>query len=194
VIDDDVSMREALAGLIAANGLPVECYASAQAFLQQSPPSVLPACLVLDVRMPDVGGLELQRELVDLDRDIPVIFITAHGDIAMAVRAMKAGAFEFLPKPFRSEELLLTIRQALERDREARVHRAELALIRERRRRLTPREVEVMSGVVRGRLNKQIAAELGVSENTVKVHRSHVMQKMQATNLAALALMLERLL
>jgi FixJ family two-component response regulator len=193
VVDDDVSMREALAGLIAANGLPVECYASAQEFLQRSPARVLPACLVLDVRMPDVGGLELQRELVDLDRDIPVIFITAHGDIPTAVRAMKAGAFEFLPKPFRSEELLLAIRQALERDRQARLQRAEIAQIRERRSRLTPREVEVMSGIVRGRLSKQIAAELGVSENTVKVHRSHVMQKMQATNLAALALMLERL-
>lgn len=194
VVDDDLSVREALAGLIAADGLAVECYESAREFLHRSHANILPACLVLDVRMPGVGGLELQRELLDLGRDIPVIFITAHGDIPMAVRAMKAGAFEFLAKPFGVEELLLCVRQALEGDRQARLQRVELARIRERRGRLTPREMEVMSGMVRGRLNKQIAAELGLSENTVKVHRSHVMQKMEATSFVALMLMLERLL
>ena len=193
VVDDDVSMREALSGLIAASGLRVECFASAQEFLRHRP-SRGPSCLVLDVRMPGVGGFQLQRELVALERELPVIFITAHGDIAMAVQAMKAGAFEFLPKPFRSEDLLAAIRQALEQDRQGRQRRTELASIRERRSRLTQRETQVMVGIARGRLNKQIAAELGVSENTIKAHRRHMMKKMNAANFAELMLMMERLL
>lgn len=193
VVDDDLSMREALGALIAASELRVECFASAQEFWQR-PARDGPSCLVLDVRMPDVGGFELQQQLLRAGREMPVIFITAHGDIPMAVRAMKAGAFEFLPKPFRSEELLATIRQALERDRQARSQGAERALIRERRGRLTARETQVMARMTRGRLNKQIAAELGVSENTIKVHRCHIMRKMGAANFAELVLMMERLL
>jgi FixJ family two-component response regulator len=193
VVDDDVSMREALNGLISASGLRVECFASAHEFLLHRP-SAGPSCLVLDVRMPDVGGFELQHELLASGRELPVIFITAHGDIPMAVQAMKAGAFEFLPKPFRGEDLLSAIGQALERDRQGRQRRAELRSIRERRSRLTPRETQVMAGIGRGKLNKEIAAELGVSENTVKAHRRHLMKKMHAANFAELMLMMERLL
>jgi FixJ family two-component response regulator len=193
VVDDDVSMRDALAGLIASSGLHVECFASAHEFLRRAAPDA-PSCLVLDVRMPEVGGFELQHELVAVGRDMPVIFITGHGDIPMAVRAMKAGAFEFLPKPVGGEDLLAAIRQALERDRQARVHGAELAVIRRRRGRLTARETEVIAHIARGKLNKQIAAELGVSENTIKAHRRHIMKKMGATNVAELVMMIERLL
>jgi FixJ family two-component response regulator len=193
VVDDDASMREALAGLIASGGLRVECFASAHEFLRRAAPDA-PSCLVLDVRMPEVGGFELQHELAAAGRDLPVIFITGHGDIPMAVRAMKAGAFEFLPKPVRGDDLLVTIRQAVERDQQARVRRAELALIRQRRDRLTAREIEVMARIARGKLNKQIAAELGISENTIKVHRQHVMKKMGAANVAELVRMIERLL
>jgi FixJ family two-component response regulator len=193
VVDDDVSMREALGALLASSELHVECFASAQEFLQR-PARDAPSCLVLDVRMPEVGGFELQQRLLGSGREMPVIFITAHGDIPMAVRAMKAGAFEFLPKPFRGEELLATVRQALERDRQARREGAELAIIRERRDRLTAREAQVIARMTRGKLNKQIAAELGVSENTIKVHRRHIMRKMGANNFAELVLMMERLL
>jgi FixJ family two-component response regulator len=192
VIDDDASMREALGTLIASDGLRVLCFASAHEFLRH-PVGAQPSCLVLDVRMPGVGGLELQRELVQSGREIPVIFITAHADIATAVRAMKAGALEFLPKPFQSEELLSAIRHALERDRKAIEQRTRLALIRERRDRLSERERQVMVRISGGRLNKQIAAELGISENTIKAHRSHIMRKMGATTLAELLLMIERL-
>jgi FixJ family two-component response regulator len=191
VVDDDVSMREALAGLIAANGLRVACFSSAQEFLLR-PMDEAPACLVLDVRMPGVGGFELQRELAAAGREVPIIFITAHGDIPMAVRAMKAGAFEFLPKPIRGEDLLAAVEQALERDRRALAQRAEFARMRERRGRLTARERQVMERIGHGRLNKQIAAELGISENTIKAHRRHIMRKMGATNFAELVLMLER--
>jgi FixJ family two-component response regulator len=144
--------------------------------------------------MPEVGGFELQHALAASGRDMPVIFITGHGDIPMAVRAMKAGAVEFLPKPVDGEDLLAAIHQALERDEKGRARRAELALIRERRSRLTAREREVMARIARGKLNKQIAAELGVSENTIKAHRRHIMKKMSATNFAELVLMIERLL
>ncbi|HEU4625920.1 MAG TPA: response regulator [Steroidobacteraceae bacterium] len=193
VVDDDASMREALAGLIAASGLQVECFASAREFLRQ-PPRNAPSCLVLDVRMPDVGGFELQRDLVASGREVPVIFITAHGDIPMAVRAMKAGACEFLPKPFHGDQLLAAIREALERDRQAREQGAELARLRERGRRLTARETQVMARIARGKLNKQIAAELGISENTIKAHRRHIMRKMGATSFAELVVMMQRLL
>jgi FixJ family two-component response regulator len=193
VVDDDLFMREALAGLIAASGLRVECFGSAQEFLGRAAPDG-PSCLVLDVRMPEIGGFELQHALAAAGRDMPVIFITGHGDIPMAVRAMKAGAFEFLPKPVCGEDLLAAIHQALERDEKERARRAELALIRERRSRLTAREQEVMARIALGKLNKQIAADLGVSENTIKAHRRHIMKKMAATNFAELVLMLERLL
>jgi FixJ family two-component response regulator len=192
-VDDDVSMREALGGLISASGLRVECFASAQEFLRRRP-SPGPSCVVLDVRMPGGGGFELQHELLASGRELPVIFITAHADIPMAVQAMKAGAFEFLAKPFRSEDLLAAIGQALERDRQERQRRAELASIRERRSRLTPRETQVLAGLARGKLNKQIASELGVSENTIKAHRRHLMKKMNAANFAELVLMIDRLL
>ncbi len=184
-------MREALTSLIAAAGLHVECFASAHEFLTR-PIIDAASCLVLDVRMPGIDGFELQRKLVAFGRDMPVIFITAHGDISMAVQAMKAGAFEFLPKPFRGDDLLAAIRQALERDRRGRIERAELQRIRSRRARLTQREREVMARVARGRLNKQIAAELGVSENTIKAHRRHIMKKMGAANFAELVMMMER--
>jgi FixJ family two-component response regulator len=193
VVDDDASMREALAAVIAASGLRVECFASAHEFLQRAAPDA-PCCLVLDVRMPDVGGFELQHELAAAGRDMPVIFITGHGDISMAVRAMKAGAFEFLPKPVRGDDLLAAIRQAIERNRQARAQAAELAVIRQRRDRLTPRELEIMARIGRGKLNKQIAAELSISENTIKAHRRHIMKKMDAANFAELMLMIERLL
>lgn len=186
-------MREALGGLISASGLRVECFASAQEFLRRRP-SPGPSCVVLDVRMPGGGGFELQHELLASGRELPVIFITAHADIPMAVQAMKAGAFEFLAKPFRSEDLLAAIGQALERDRQERQRRAELASIRERRSRLTPRETQVLAGLARGKLNKQIASELGVSENTIKAHRRHLMKKMNAANFAELVLMIDRLL
>jgi FixJ family two-component response regulator len=193
VVDDDASMREALAGLIAASGLRVECFASAHEFLRRAVPDT-PSCLVLDVRMPDVGGFELQHELAAAGRDMPVIFITGHGDIPMAVRAMKAGAFEFLPKPVRGEDLLTAVHQAIERDRQARTQSAEVALARQRRDRLTAREIEVMARIARGKLNKQIAGELGVSENTIKAHRRHIMKKMGVANIAELIVMIERLL
>jgi FixJ family two-component response regulator len=193
VVDDDASMREALAGLIAASDLRVECFASAHEFLQRAAPNT-PSCLVLDVRMPDIGGFELQHELAAEGRDLPVIFITGHADIPMAVRAMKAGAIEFLPKPVKGEDLLAAIGQALERDRRARAQRAELALLRQRCDRLTDREFQVMARIARGKLNKQVAAEFGLSENTIKAHRRHIMEKMGANTFAELVAMIERLL
>jgi FixJ family two-component response regulator len=192
VVDDDISIREALSSLIAANGLQVECFASADEFLAH-PASEVSSCLVLDVRMPGVDGFELQRRLATAGRQLPVIFITAHGDVPMAVRAMKSGAFEFLPKPLRGDALLAAIQQAVERDRSAQIERRELARIQERRRSLTARESEVVTRMVQGMLNKQIAADLGVSENTIKVHRRHIMKKMQAANFAELMLMMERM-
>lgn len=192
VVDDDASMREGLASLIASNGLRVACFATAQEFLQSSV-TAQPSCLVLDVRMPGLSGLDLQRELATSDRCIPVIFITAHGDIRTAVRAMKAGAVEFLPKPFHGDDLLAAIQQALERDRRGIAQRTELALIRKRWERLTGRERQVVVRIARGKLNKQIAAELGVSENTIKAHRHHIMKKMSAPTFAELVLMIERL-
>lgn len=185
-------MREGLSALIASDGLRVMCFASAQEFLEH-PILYQPSCLVLDVRMPGLSGLELQRELAKAGRHVPVVFITAHGDIPMAVRAMKAGAVEFLPKPFVSETLLTAVRQALERDGAALEHHIRMASIRERRDRLTDRERQVMARIGRGRLNKQIAAELGISENTIKAHRRHIMKKMGATSFAELVLMIERL-
>lgn len=192
VVEDDPSLRPALESLIRSVGLRVRGFASAREFLEQ-PRSGAPACLVLDVRLPGLSGLELQRELAAAGVPIPIIFITGHGDIPMSVQAMKAGAREFLTKPFRDQELLDAIRLAIETDRAARTERAELAALRQRQTSLTSREREVMALVVSGLLNKQIAGELGTSQITVKVHRRRVMQKMQAGSLADLVKMAVRL-
>ena len=192
VIDDDESMREALKSLIRSVGLRVETFASAQEFLEKRRPDVA-ACLILDVRMPGQSGLDLQRDLVERNIHIPIIFITGHGDIPMSVRAMKAGAVEFLTKPFRDQDLLDAIQQALERDRLARSQHAETAELHDRYQSLTPRESEVFELVVKGLLNKQIALQLGTSEITIKLHRRQVMEKMDAASLADLVRMAERL-
>ena len=192
VVDDDAPMRESLKNLMRSVGLRVEAFASAQEFLRSTRPEV-PSCLVLDVRLPGLSGLDLQRQMAEGDRDMPIIFITGHGDIPMTVQAMKAGAVEFLTKPFRDQELLDAIQQALERDRQARLQRARNEALRRRYRVLTPRERDVMALVVAGLLNKQVAGELGTSEAAVKVHRQHVMAKMGAGSLAGLVRMADRL-
>ena len=192
VIDDDPSVRDAIKSLIRSVGMRVETFGSAQEFMAGSRPDA-PACLVLDVRMPGLSGLDLQRELSDAGIRIPIIFITGHGDIPMSVRAMKAGAIEFLTKPFRDQDLLDAISEAIERDRAMRQQEAGVADLRSRFERLTLREREVMELVVAGLLNKQIAIRLGISEITVKLHRHQVMEKMQADSLAELVRMSERL-
>jgi FixJ family two-component response regulator len=188
VVDDDVSVRESLELLIRSAGWKPETFASARAFLSRPKPDV-PSCLVLDVSLPDLNGLDLQNRVAANWTDMPIIFITGYGDIPMTVRAMKAGAVEFLTKPFDDGVLLAAIRNALERSREILDRETELRELRDRQRSLTPREREVMALVVTGKLNKQIGGELGISEITVKAHRMHMMKKMRADSLPDLVRM-----
>jgi len=190
IVDDDSSVRDALRDLISSIGLSVEAFKSSADFLQHKRPDT-PACLVLDVRLPGLSGLDLQRELHRAEDSIPIIFITGHGDIPMSVRAIKEGAVEFLTKPFRDQDLLDAIQHALERDRVARQERARVAEVGRRYTSLTQREREVMKLVVSGLLNKQIACELGTSEVTIKMHRGQVMHKMKARSVVELARMAE---
>jgi RNA polymerase sigma factor (sigma-70 family) len=192
VVDDDPSVRRAVKRLIESVGLQVRLFASSQEFLLSTRPDA-PSCLVLDIRLPGISGLDFQQELAEADVRIPIIFITAHGDIPMTVRAMKAGAVEFLAKPFRDQDLLDAIQVGLQRDRARRERDAEIAVLRSRFESLTPREREVVSMVALGMANKQIGVEIGTTENTVKTHRSRAMEKMQAQSLAELVTMLERL-
>jgi FixJ family two-component response regulator len=192
VVDDDPSVRGAIERLIGTVGLQVQLFGSAQEFLASQLPN-LPSCLVLDIRLPGISGLALQRQLAEANVLMPIIFVTAHSDVPMTVRAMKAGAVEFLTKPFHDQDLLDAIHLALERDRGRRQQEAELAALRGRFELLTPREREVVAKVVSGMLNKQIAAQIGAAENTIKVHRSRAMEKMQANSLADLVKMIQRL-
>ncbi len=190
VVDDDRSVREGLVDLLGSVGMQVKAFATAQEFLQHKRPDV-PACLVLDVRLPGASGLDLQRELAQSGDGLPIIFITGHGDVPMSVRAMKEGAVEFLTKPFREQDLLDAVQQALKADATAREQRARAADVRRRYESLTSREREVMKFVISGLLNKQIAGELGPSEVTVKMHRGQVMHKMKADSIVDLLRMAE---
>ena len=192
VIDDDPAIRKAIDRLLRSVGLRVELFESAQEFLQSSRPDA-PSCIVLDVRLPGLGGLNLQRELAAANIHIPIIFITAHGDIRMSVRAMKAGAEEFLTKPFHDQDLLDAIELALQKDRARRADEKLVGELRQRFDKLTTREQEVMQLVAAGRLNKQIAAELGISEMTAKIHRGQVFRKMQAPRLPDLVRMADKI-
>ena len=192
VVDDDISVRESLKSLLRSDGLSVEALETPQA-LMESLHRQTPGCIILDVRLPGASGLDLQEQLAGLNLEVPIIFISAHGDIQMSVRAMKAGALEFFPKPFRDQDLLDAVREALNRDRTVRAERAEASDFHSRYESLSPREHEVMTLVVRGLPNKNIAVELDVSEATVKLHRGRLMQKMQAYSLADLVSMAQKL-
>jgi FixJ family two-component response regulator len=193
VVDDDASVRKSLARLLRASGHSADTFASPAEFLEHCRQTPVRGCALLDIQMPGLNGLELQRELLAANVAIPIIFITGHGDIPMSVKAMKAGAVDFLSKPFRDEELLGAIDQAIARDREQQSERAELESLSMRYRTLTPREREVLALVVGGLLNKQIAAKLNASEKTIKIHRGRVMQKMQVQSVADLVRAVEKL-
>ena len=192
IVDDDAMVREGIQSLVRSIGLRVQTFASAAEFLSAKIPDV-PKCLVLDIRMPGQSGLDLHRQLAQTDTEIPTVFISGHGDIPIAVRAMKQGAMEFLTKPVRGQDLLDAVQNAIERDRTLRKEQAERVSLRRRFESLTPRETEVLNLVVEGLLNKQIADRLGTSELTVKTHRAHVMEKTKADSLASLVRMSEKL-
>lgn len=192
IVDDDLSVRAAVKRLVGSTGLAVETFATAQEFLDAERTDA-PCCLILDVCLPGMSGLDLQRKLAESGVEIPIIFLTSHGDIPMTVQAMKAGAVEFLTKPFRNLDLIEAVRQAVEQDREARRERAERTRLRARYETLTPRERDVMGLVIAGLMNKQIAGKIGTSEVTVKAHRGQMMQKMEAESVADLVWMAERL-
>jgi FixJ family two-component response regulator len=192
IIDDDRGMRQSIQDLVESVGLRAESFATGEEFLRRKPTHD-PSCLVLDVRLPQMSGLDFQRQLAETGVEIPIIFVTAHGDVPMSVRALKSGAVEFLTKPFRDQDLLDAIHQALQRDLAAREQQAAIRDLQERYRALTAREREVMTLVVTGMLNKQIASEIGASEATVKIHRGHVMQKMQAGSVVDLLRMADKL-
>ncbi len=192
VIDDDPELRDSVARLLRSVGQEAKLFASISDFLEADPPAG-PTCLVLDVRLPGRSGLDLQRELAAANRELPIIFITGHGDVPMSVQAMKGGAIEFLTKPFRDQDLLDAIEVGLARDRARRQNEKDLAAIRERFGSLSPREREIMVQVARGRLSKQIAGDIGIAEATVKVHRSRLMRKMKAGSLPALSRMADKL-
>jgi FixJ family two-component response regulator len=192
VVDDDATLRESVGRLLRSLGLEAHLFASIADFLNSDSPDG-PACLVLDVRLPGKSGLDLQRELTAANRELPIIFITGHGDIPMTVQAMKGGAIEFLTKPFRDQELLDAIQLGLSRDRDRRENEKALATLRERFASLSPRERDIMIQVARGRLSKQIAGDIGIAEATVKVHRSRVMRKMKARSLPELGRMADKL-
>jgi FixJ family two-component response regulator len=192
IVDDDPALRESVGRLLRSLGLETQLFASISDFLESDPPDG-PACLVLDVRLPGQSGLDLQRELAAANRELPIIFITGHGDIPMTVQAMKGGAIEFLTKPFRDQDLLDAIQLGLSRDRDRRENEKGLTTLRERFASLSPRERDIMIQVARGRLSKQIAGDIGIAEATVKVHRSRAMRKMKARSLPELGRMVDKL-